>query len=173
VCVLFIGTRFSNLYTSVDTPTRGRVVCEVRVGKPVRGGVCVYYCSTYYKAVREGWGGESGGHVLRETTSRGLCELVCPSCTKIDLDIRGENKEEECVFITAVPITEAGCVLLHTKLFARGFPLCVFITAVPNTKLFARGGGGPMQSNNVVPSSQRMRSNQLILSNIFDGAIYI
>jgi hypothetical protein len=24
--VLFIGTRFSNLYTSVDTPTRGRVV---------------------------------------------------------------------------------------------------------------------------------------------------
>ena len=83
------------------------------------------------------------------------------------------NKEEECVFITAVPITEAGCVLLHTKLFARGFPLCVFITAVPNTKLFARGGGGPMQSNNVVPSSQRMRSNQLILSNIFDGAIYI
>jgi hypothetical protein len=25
-CVLFIGTRFSNLYTSVDTPARGRVV---------------------------------------------------------------------------------------------------------------------------------------------------
>jgi hypothetical protein len=66
-----------------------------------------------------------------------------------------------------------GRVLLHTKLFVRGFPLCVFITAVPNTKLFARGGDGPMQSNNVVPSSQWMRSNQLILSNIFDGAIYI
>ena len=32
-------------------------------------GVCVYYCSTYYKAVRGGGGGvESGGHVLRETT---------------------------------------------------------------------------------------------------------
>ena len=31
--------------------------------------VCVYYCSTYYKAVREKGGG-SGGHVLRETTSR-------------------------------------------------------------------------------------------------------
>jgi hypothetical protein len=28
------------------------------------------------------WGGEeSGGHVLRETTSRGLCGLVCPSHT--------------------------------------------------------------------------------------------
>ncbi len=26
--------------------------------------VCVYYCSTYYKAVREGGG--IGGHVLRE-----------------------------------------------------------------------------------------------------------
>jgi hypothetical protein len=31
---------------------------------------CVYYCSTYYKAVREGEG-DSGGHVLRKTTSRG------------------------------------------------------------------------------------------------------
>jgi hypothetical protein len=38
--------------------------------------VCVYYCRTYYKAVREG--GRSGGHVLWKTTSRGLCELVCP-----------------------------------------------------------------------------------------------
>ena len=26
-------------------------------------------------------GGENGGHVLRETTSRGRCELVCPSRT--------------------------------------------------------------------------------------------
>ena len=26
-------------------------------------------------------GGDSGGHVLRETTSRGLCGLVCPSRT--------------------------------------------------------------------------------------------
>ena len=43
--------------------------------------VCVYYFSTYYKAVREGGGGGNGGHVLRETTNRGLCELVCPSRT--------------------------------------------------------------------------------------------
>ena len=28
------------------------------------------------------WGkGDGGGHVLRETTSRGLCGLVCPSRT--------------------------------------------------------------------------------------------
>ena len=49
-------------------------------------GVCVYYCSTYYKAVRVTMGeGDSGGlghwHVLRETTSRGLSGLVCPSRT--------------------------------------------------------------------------------------------
>ena len=56
--------------------------------------VCVYYCSTYYKAVREGGGGGNGGHVLRETTGmddmcyerlvvsrRGMCGLVCPSRT--------------------------------------------------------------------------------------------
>jgi hypothetical protein len=40
-----------------------------------------YYCSTYYKAVRVGGGGDKGGHVLRETTSRRLCGLVCPSRT--------------------------------------------------------------------------------------------
>jgi hypothetical protein len=28
-----------------------------------------------------GGGGDVGGHVLRETTSRGLCGLVCPSRT--------------------------------------------------------------------------------------------
>ena len=35
------------------------------------------------------WGeGDSGGHVLRETTSRGLCGLVCPSCTS---EVGGEG----------------------------------------------------------------------------------
>jgi hypothetical protein len=43
--------------------------------------VCVYYCSTYYKSVRVWGGGNNGGHVLRGTTSRGLCGLVCPSRT--------------------------------------------------------------------------------------------
>jgi hypothetical protein len=43
--------------------------------------VCVCVCSTYYKAVRVGEG-NSGGNVLRETTSRGLGGLVCPSPTR-------------------------------------------------------------------------------------------
>jgi hypothetical protein len=52
-----------------------------------------------------------GGHVLRETTSRGLCGLGCPSRTSE----RGG---------------EGDCVKGH---------VCVFITAVPNTKLCAWG----------------------------------
>ena len=32
--------------------------------EPVLDDVCVYYCSTYYKAVRRGGEEESGGHVL-------------------------------------------------------------------------------------------------------------
>jgi hypothetical protein len=44
--------------------------------------VCVYYCSTYYKTVCVGGRAiVERGRVLRETTSRGLCGLVCPSCT--------------------------------------------------------------------------------------------
>jgi hypothetical protein len=43
--------------------------------RKTRGCVCVYYCT------RGGGGGGSGGHLLRETTSRGQCELVCPSRT--------------------------------------------------------------------------------------------
>jgi hypothetical protein len=56
-------------------------------GVCVQGGAlfslvsCVDYYSTYYKAVRVGGGGDSGGHVLRETTSRGLCGIVCPTRT--------------------------------------------------------------------------------------------
>ena len=65
--------------------------------------MCVYYCSTFDKAVRVGKG-ESGGHVLRETTSRGRCELVCPSrtnerggegcCVKEGEGDEGERKRE-------------------------------------------------------------------------------
>ena len=52
------------------------------IWSPPSFSVCVYYYSTYYKTVRGGGGGvERGGHVLRETTSRGQCELVCPSRT--------------------------------------------------------------------------------------------
>ena len=40
-----------------------------------RTQVCVYYCSTYYKTVRVGGKGDSGGHVLRETTVRASSSL--------------------------------------------------------------------------------------------------
>jgi hypothetical protein len=108
------------------------------------------------------WGeGDCGGHVLRETTSRGACGLVCPSRTSE----RGGEGDCVCLllqylFITAVPIT---------KLFAdmkkdtglgssshsthhhyppppreqlyRYCSMCVFITAVPIIKLFEWGKG--------------------------------
>ena len=63
--------------------------------------------------------------MLRETTSRGQCELVCPSrtnerggegyCVKEGGGEEGERERE------------------------RAGEVCVFITAVPNTKLFAWG----------------------------------
>ncbi len=69
--------------------------------------VCVCYCITYYKAVRVGGGGGGGGHVLRETTSRGLCGLVCPSrtserggegdCVKEGGGAEGERERERAV----------------------------------------------------------------------------
>ncbi len=44
--------------------------------------MCVFITAcTHYKAVRVCGGGNNGGHVLRETTSRGLFGLVCPSRT--------------------------------------------------------------------------------------------
>ena len=51
---------FVNCQKNKESPTNGETVCVF------------YYCRTCYKAVRVG-GRESGGHVVRETTSRGLC----------------------------------------------------------------------------------------------------
>ena len=65
-----------------------------------RSVLCDYYCSTYEKAVRVGEG-DSGGHVQRETTSRGLCGLVCPSRTS-------ERGGEGSVCV---------CLLLHFNIF--------------------------------------------------------
>ena len=55
-----------------------------------------------------GGGGNNGGHVLRETTSRGLCELVCPSrtneragegyCVKEGGGEAGERERERLVY---------------------------------------------------------------------------
>ena len=53
-----------------------------------------------------GWG-NNGGHLLRETTSRGLCGLVCPSrtserggegdCVKEGGEGEGERERERAV----------------------------------------------------------------------------
>ena len=77
------------------------------------------------------WGeGDSGGHVLRETTSRGLCGLVYPSrtskrgeegdCVKDGGGGEGERERERVLgmllcllFITAVPTTRS-CSNKHT-----------------------------------------------------------
>ena len=41
------------------------------------------------------WGeGDSGGHLLRETMSRGLCGLVCPSHTSGGLGGEGDCVKE-------------------------------------------------------------------------------
>ena len=42
---------------------------------------CVFITAVPITKLFARGGGASGGHVLRETTSRGLCELVCPSRT--------------------------------------------------------------------------------------------
>jgi hypothetical protein len=51
---------------------------EVRLGLPVC--VCLLLQDLVQSCLR-GEGKDIGGHVLRETTSRGLCGLVCPSRT--------------------------------------------------------------------------------------------
>jgi hypothetical protein len=93
---------------------RRRGGIEVVVVETQTRQVCVYYCSTYYKAVREGGGGK-----LR----------TCAVCLCV------------CVFITTGPSTKLfawgwggygrTCATRDDE------SVCVFITAVPITKLFA------------------------------------
>jgi hypothetical protein len=85
--------------------------------------VCVCVCLLLQDLVQSClhgvWGeGDMGGHVLRKTTSRDLCGLVCPSRTS------ERGGEGDCV-------KEGGCVCVR-----RG---CMFITAGPSTKLFTWG----------------------------------
>jgi hypothetical protein len=85
--------------------------------------VCVYYCSTYYKAVRV------GGVV-------GVCVCYCRTwykavCVGGGGDMGGKQWRTDCV-----------CLLLQylNSTYYKAYYICVFITAVPvcmpNTKLF-------------------------------------
>ena len=80
--------------------------------------VCVFITAVPITKLFAGGGAggvESGGHVLRETTSRGQCELVCPSrtnerggegyCVKGGGEEEGERERER-----------AGRVRLHYSL---------------------------------------------------------
>ena len=50
----------------------------------VEGYVCVFITAgPIIKLCARGWRGYSEGHVLRGTTSRGMCGLVCPSRTSV------------------------------------------------------------------------------------------
>jgi hypothetical protein len=44
--------------------TMTNIYIYIYINKSTERGVCVYYCRTYYKAVRGGGEEESGGHVL-------------------------------------------------------------------------------------------------------------
>ena len=98
------------------------------------------------------WGeGNSGGHVLRETTSRGLCGLVGPSrtserggegdCVKEGGGGEGE-REGACAASLSLylyPLARSPASFHRSSLRPR--LRCVFITAVPIIKLFAWGEG--------------------------------
>ena len=70
--------------------------------------VCVCLLLQYLlQSCSRGGGGDNVGHVLRETTSRGRCELVCPSrtnesggegyCVKEGGGEEGERERERAV----------------------------------------------------------------------------
>ena len=63
--------------------------------------MCVLLLQDLVQSCSRGGGEDSGGHVLRETTSRGLCGLVCPSRTserggQVDCVKEGGGAEGEC-----------------------------------------------------------------------------
>ena len=78
------------------------------------------------KLVARGAGG-SGGHVLRETKSRGLCELVCPSRTS------ERGGEGYCVKEGG----EEGC-------------LCVYYSRTYKAALVNAEGASPQETLNLV-----------------------
>jgi hypothetical protein len=53
----------------------------LKIAVSYKSSMYVYYCRTYEKAVSGGGEREKGGHVLRDTTSRGLFVRVWPPHT--------------------------------------------------------------------------------------------
>jgi hypothetical protein len=70
-------------YTSAMLAGRWRpCYCSAAAAAVLLWCVCVCIITPVTIIKLFAWGeGDSGGHVLRETTSRGLCGLVCPSHT--------------------------------------------------------------------------------------------
>ncbi len=69
----------------------------------LRESVCLFVCLLLQYLLQScsrarGGGVESGGHVIRETTSRGQCGLVCPSrtneCGGEGYCVKGGGEEE-------------------------------------------------------------------------------
>jgi len=58
--------------------------------------LCVLLLEDLVQSCSRGGGEDGGGHVLRETTSRGLCGLVCPS--------RTGTREEPGTLFSLVPL---------------------------------------------------------------------
>ena len=98
--------------------------------------MCVFITAVPITKLFAEGGGGNGGHVLRETTSRGRCELVCPSrtnerggegyCVKEGGGEEGERERERsvqgrCDYIVARCVSH--CVTLT---FFFGDQKCVF-----------------------------------------------
>ena len=74
-----------------------------RYAKWAGGSACVFITAGPSPKLFAWGGGDIGGHVLRETTSRGLCGLVCPSrtCERV--------REGDCVGTRVEPGTLTLC----------------------------------------------------------------
>ena len=81
--------------------------------------VCVFIAAGPSTKLFAWGGGDIGGHVLRETTSRGLCGLVCPSRTRV----AGANP-------TTSPSGDLNKCSYYCGIII-AWTLCVFITAGP------------------------------------------
>jgi hypothetical protein len=93
--------------------------CDTRDHEP--RPVCVFITAGPSTKLFACGGGNIGGHVLRETTSRGLCGLVCPWRTS---ERGGEGDcVKECGGTREEPGTLTVCVYFNTGC------QCVFITA--------------------------------------------